>query len=85
MSPCHVAEMGTHIQFNLFAAATRTYKWEVETIDNHDTLGFVSWFGRWRCYAFFPNPGTAFEKVCLREIAGFCERKTEDHRRGVHP
>lgn len=49
--------------------------------DLHE-LGQVKWYGPWRCYAFFPADGTLFERVCLRDIAAFCdwlmaERKRE--------
>ena len=36
-------------------------------------LGQVKWYGPWRCYSFFPEAGTLFEKQCLRDIAAFCE------------
>lgn len=39
-------------------------------------LGEVRWFGRWRCYGFYPYEGTVFERHCLRDIADFCERQT---------
>lgn len=43
-------------------------------------LGQVRWFGRWRCYAFFPETGTVYERVCLRTIADFAEEETRKHR-----
>ena len=36
-------------------------------------LGRVAWFGRWRKYAFFPEPGCVFEEVCMRELSEFIE------------
>lgn len=42
-------------------------------------LGKVKWFGRWRCYAFFPTDAI-FETKCLREIASFLESRTQEHR-----
>lgn len=47
-------------------------------------LGMVKWFGRWRCYAFFPLGDTVFERVCLRDIAAFCEQETVAHRGQKH-
>jgi len=49
-----------------------------------DVLGEVKWFGCWRQYAFFPFPGTAYERQCLRDIAEFCETKTKEHRAKRH-
>lgn len=44
-------------------------------------LGEVRWFGRWRCYGFFPAGDTVFERQCLRDIADFCEAQTLAHRK----
>ena len=44
-------------------------------------LGLIKWFGRWRCYAFFPRTETVFERKCLRDIADFCEARTMEHRK----
>jgi hypothetical protein len=59
----------------------KTYVWEVMTNDGRHRLGKVSWFGRWRKYAFNPEDNTCwFEEDCLRTIASFCEDKTHEHR-----
>lgn len=72
-------EVGTHIRFIEAPPKPKTRVWRV--INRHDEIpvGFVAWFGRWRKYAFYPKPETVFEQVCLREIAGFCERHTRAH------
>ena len=53
----------------------RTRIWSILS-DEGVTIGSVSWFGRWRCYAFFPCMGTVFERHCLRDLADFCEQET---------
>ncbi len=53
--------------------------WEVRTADHSQLLGEVRWFARWRRYVLFPTPGTVFEPTCLRDIANFCERETQEH------
>lgn len=58
----------------------RTDQWEVITTSSCETVGLVKWFGRWRAYAFFPNPETVYERQCLRDIADFCEKETYKHR-----
>ena len=55
----------------------------VTSAGGDDLLGYVQWFGRWRKYAFFPRPGSVFEKDCLRLIADFCERHTKTHHAGL--
>lgn len=42
-------------------------------------VGTVKWMGRWRCYAFFPEPEMVFEKTCMRDLAAFCEQQTKAH------
>lgn len=34
-------------------------------------LGTIKWFGRWRKYAFFPEPETVYENDCLNDISIF--------------
>ena len=67
-------------------AGAKTHVFRVETIvDLVDAtvepiiLGSVKWFGRWRCYSYFPNDQTVYEEQCLRDIAAFCEEHTELH------
>jgi hypothetical protein len=43
-------------------------------------IGTVSWFPAWRCYCFFPNTGSIYEPTCLRDIADFCEEKTQERK-----
>lgn len=31
-------------------------------------LGCIQWLGRWRQYAFFPEPGTVWNPDCLRDV-----------------
>jgi hypothetical protein len=45
-----------------------------------ETLGEVKWHGAWRAYCFFPAAGALFDRACLRELADFCERATDDQR-----
>lgn len=58
----------------------KTDIWGVRTKEGAESLGVVSWFGRWRCYAFTPSENTVFEKRCLRDIANFCEEITTKQR-----
>lgn len=58
----------------------KTNRWCVFTKDFRSSLGQVKWCGRWRCYAFYPDPQTLYEKQCLRDIAQFCEDKTREYK-----
>ena len=55
----------------------KTKTWRVVS----DTfVGIIAWRGPWRQYSFFPEPGSVFEKTCLRDIANFCEYQSSVHR-----
>lgn len=74
-------EHGTNISFGLIGTSPsgKTRVWEVVNRRDGSSIGTVRWFGRWRCYSFHPDANTVFEKVCLRDIADFCDRKTAEH------
>lgn len=57
----------------------KTKVWRVmSTSGNH--LGMIKWFGRWRCYCFFPNLDTVFNDGCLEDLTDFCRNETRAHR-----
>jgi hypothetical protein len=58
----------------------KTSIWDVRTREGEASLGEIRWFGRWRCFAFYPRADTLYEKQCLRDIADFCEAQTKAHR-----
>jgi hypothetical protein len=59
-----------------------TSHWLVEKVNGTPiTLGMIWWDSPARCYVFFPKPDTFYEKTSLRDIADFCECKTETQRR----
>jgi hypothetical protein len=46
-----------------------------EVRDRHaGLLGNVKWMGRWRQYAFFPEPNCVFSEDCLYDISRFILR-----------
>lgn len=61
----------------------KTKLFRIETVDGMSRLGFVKWFGRWRCYAFFPEPGTLYEAVCLADLSAFLKEENAEHRAAV--
>lgn len=66
----------------------KTKVWKVLTKDGDLFLGYVRWYGAWRCYSFFVSSKHGefefvFEKTCLRDIASFCENQTQQHRGGL--
>jgi hypothetical protein len=79
--------VGTHIVFRNLGKMngscgnlkiTNTY--EVLSKDNV-ILGTITWFSRWRKYAFNPLPDTTYEETCLREIAQFIEEETKAYKK----
>jgi hypothetical protein len=43
-------------------------------------IGEIRWFSRCRCYDYWPDDGSVYSAVCLREIAEFCECATAAHK-----
>jgi hypothetical protein len=68
------------IKFELVGQKPKTSVWNVKSTEDGFILGVVQWFARWRGYAFMPYGETVFEKVCLRDIADFVERKNAEHK-----
>lgn len=59
----------------------KTQFWQVVSVKGA-FLGDIKWFGRWRCYAFFPEEETVFNSECLKDLEIFMgklmhERKLE--------
>lgn len=76
--------MKTYIDFYEIESKGKTKKWTILNKDNSSNLGYISWYGAWRRYCFFPNQLTIFEQTCLRDIANFIEIQTKlynDNRR----
>jgi len=58
--------------FSLYENTGKTLKYNVYTKDETPIkLGEIRWFGRWRQYAFYPEPQTVFEKQCMQDITNF--------------
>ncbi len=58
----------------------KTRRVEIITIDGASRLGWITWYGPWRKYAFEPERATVFEEECLRAIATHCQSMTIEHR-----
>lgn len=58
----------------------KTGIWYVQDADSI-VLGEIRWYAQWRRYALFPEPGTVWEKDCLRTAANFCDVQTQKHRK----
>jgi hypothetical protein len=72
--------IGTHIKFISHLPKPKTKTWLVVSNCGSGLLGRIAWFARWRKYSFFPEGGTVFEEVCLKEIVDFCQLKTKEHK-----
>jgi hypothetical protein len=67
-----------------YSKSGTTETWRVMAKENHVQLGLIKWDAPWRCYSFFIYPSMfankddylKYEKVCLRDIANFCEKVT---------
>lgn len=68
--------MNEYLEFNQLQTRPdmKTQIWAVTSAKYGDPLGLIKWFGRWRQYAFYPEPGTIFNKDCMTDIAIFIHR-----------
>ena len=72
--PVSRGEHGYEYIYINWAGTSKSGKTNVYTVHNlnsGDVLGVVKWFGRWRQYAFFPEPGTLYSMGCCEDIADF--------------
>jgi hypothetical protein len=46
----------------------KTVRVAVHSTNHGDLLGWIKWFGRWRQYAFFSEPGTIWNPDCLKDV-----------------
>jgi hypothetical protein len=59
--------------------SAKTRVWSVRAKQDGSELGRVAWYSAWRKYCFYPRDAL-FEEQCLRDIASFCERQTQEHK-----
>lgn len=55
--------------------------WRVRAIHGGQLLGTIKWFGRWRQYAFFPEPDKVFNPDCLDTVTAFIRKLMDERRR----
>lgn len=65
--------MSKYLEFRLLEQKEKTQVIEVAS-KFYGRLGIIKWFGSWRRYAFFPDPGTTFDTVCLNDIGSYMKK-----------
>lgn len=58
----------SYLIFTSRPASGKTQVVSVASVRSGDLLARIAWFGRWRCYAFYPEPDTIWNIDCLHEI-----------------
>ena len=59
----------------------KTRRWDVVPKGGASgCIGWVKWYGGWRKYVFYPLANITFDSICLRDIATFCDLRTQEHR-----
>jgi hypothetical protein len=64
-----------------YTPSGKTRIWSVIATRNDALLGEIRYYGRWRQYAFFPEPNTIFNPDCMDEVSKFCREETTRQRR----
>lgn len=49
----------------------KTDTWHIYNKDAGVRVGIIKWYGSFKCYSFFPEPGMVFEPTCLTDITNF--------------
>jgi hypothetical protein len=42
---------------------------DISSVRTGESLGIISWVGRWRQYAFYPQDGTIWNPDCLEAVS----------------
>jgi hypothetical protein len=58
----------------------KTKIFDVLSNESGINLGEIRWHAPWRCYAFFPEPESFFERTCLSDIARFIRSQMRGRR-----
>lgn len=58
---------------------SKSHVFSVYSRGNNSLLGNIRWYSQWRRYCYF-TIDCILDAKCLREIAEFCETKTEEHK-----
>jgi len=60
----------------------KTDRWLVNKKETEELLGEVRWFGRWRQYCYFPEPGVdvVLAASCLEDLAEFIQKRMQERR-----
>jgi hypothetical protein len=70
-----------YLRFDEKQPATRKTKVVyVEAARDGALLGTIAWFGRWRCYAFYPADSTVFNHGCLKTINEYIAALMDERR-----
>ena len=58
----------------------KTHVFGVTNKLNHDSLGEIRWYPRFRKYCYFTcGTDSIFDNTCMKEIIEFCEMKTKEN------
>lgn len=71
-----------HLTFRYItsSASGKTMVLSVLSKNSGALLGKVVWRATWRKYVFEPDGDTVFDAICLRDIAGYIEALTREHK-----
>lgn len=72
--------MSRYLEFSHALPVGKTLMVGVFATRNQTKLGIIKWLGRWRQYAFFPEPETAFNPECMKDISEEINRLQDEWR-----
>ena len=71
---------GEFLQMVEIKRTEKTAGWRVESSSTAVLLGFISWYGNWRKYCFFPHEGTVWDTKCLTEVTQFINDRMQERK-----
>ncbi len=73
--------MSKYLEFYKGTNKPKTQLFLVRSKKHNINLGFIKWYSRWRCYAFFPEEETIFNSECLNDIKEFIDKLMEKRKK----
>jgi len=69
-----------HILFDLKETKAKTTVWSCKNKRSGEELAFISWYGPWRQYCFFPTIAAVYSSSCLEDIKHFIAQLEEERK-----
>jgi len=77
---CDTSVETAHLWFEVLGDTGKTLIIGVYNKHTEESIGKISWCGRWRKYWYEPHSGTGYDAKCLKDISDVLERLMNDRK-----